>query len=98
MQVRRAAEIDLAAAQKWYETQRRGLGAEFHQAVSQVFARLTNNPLIYPAIYRDVRRAVVHRFPYLIWYSVLGEDLTVLACTHSRLRPNKALSRLEKET
>lgn len=93
MQVRRAAELDVAAAQIWYETQRNGLGAEFHFEVSQVVARLSDTPLIYPAVYRDVRRAVVHRFPYLIWYRVVGKDVMVLACTHSRLHPDKAISR-----
>jgi plasmid stabilization system protein ParE len=96
VQVRRAAELDVAAAQSWYETQRSGLGAEFHFEVSQIFARLTETPLIYSAVYQDVRRAVVRRFPYLIWYRVLGIDVTVLACTHGRQDPDKAISRLAK--
>lgn len=97
VQVRRAAELDVAAAQTWYETQRSGLGAEFHQQVSQVLARLTDTPLIYPAVYRDFRRAMVHRFPYLIWYRVLGQKITVLACTHSSRHPNETLSRFQKD-
>jgi hypothetical protein len=48
VQVRRAAELDIAAAQIWYEIQRSGLGAEFHFEVSQVFGRLVETPLIYP--------------------------------------------------
>jgi plasmid stabilization system protein ParE len=94
VQVRRAAERDVVAAQIWYETQRSGLGTDFHFEVSQVLARLTDTPLIYPAIYRDVRRAVVHRFPYLLWYRVLDEKVTVLACTHTRQHPNKVISRV----
>ena len=74
VQVRRAAELDVGEAQVWYETQRAGLGADFHSEISEVFTVLTENPLIYPALYRDVRRAIVHRFPYLIWYRVLGEE------------------------
>jgi plasmid stabilization system protein ParE len=96
VQVRRAAELDVAAAQIWYETQRSGLGAEFHFEVSQIFARLTETPLIYSAVYQDVRRAVVRRFPYLIWYRVPGKEVTVLACTHGRQDPDKAISRLAK--
>jgi hypothetical protein len=49
VRVRRAAEIDIAEAQIWYETQREGLGAGFHDEVSQVFDRLAATPLIYPA-------------------------------------------------
>jgi plasmid stabilization system protein ParE len=56
--------------------------------------RLAETPLIYQVIYRDVRRAIVRRFPYLIWYRVLGAEAAVLACTHGRQDPDKAISRL----
>ena len=93
VQVRRAAELDLAKEQIWYEAQRSGLGAEFQSEVSQVLDRLAETPFLYQVVYRDVRRAIVHRFPYLIWYRVLGEVVTVLACTHGRQDPSKAISR-----
>ena len=93
VQVRRAAEVDIAEAQLWYEAQRSGLGAEFSE-VSQVINRLGETPLIYQMVHRDVRRAVVHRFPYLLWYRVRGEDVTVLACTYAGRDPSKVMSRL----
>jgi plasmid stabilization system protein ParE len=97
VQVRRAAELDVAEAQLWYETQQSGLGAEFHSEVSRVIDRLAETPLIYQAIHRDVRRALVRRFPYLVWYRVLGEVVTVLACTHGSQDPGKIKSRLPRE-
>ncbi|HCX31326.1 MAG TPA: recombinase [Blastocatellia bacterium] len=97
VQVRRAAELDVAEAQLWYEAQSSGLGAEFHSEVSQIIDRLAEAPLIYQIVHRDVRRAVVHRFPYLIWYRVLGEVVTVLACTHGRQDPSKAISRFKEK-
>lgn len=93
VQVRRAAELDVAEAQVWYETQRSGLGAEFHSEISQIFTILTETPLIYPILHRDVRRALVHRFPYLVWYRVVGDEVTVLACTHARQSPKKVVPR-----
>ena len=95
VQVRRAAELDVGEAQLWYEAQRSGLGAEFHSEVSQVIDRLSETPLIYQIVYRDVRRAVVRRFPYLIWYQVLGELVTVLACTPGRQDPRKVIARFQ---
>ena len=95
VQVRRAAELDVAEVQLWYEMRRSGLGVEFHSEVSQVINRLAESPLIYQTVHRDVRRAVVHRFPYLIWYRVLGEVVTVLACTHGRQDPGKAIARFQ---
>jgi len=94
VQVRRAAEVDIAEAQLWYEAQRSGLGAEFHSEVSQVIHRLADTPLIYQVVHRDVRRAIVHRFPYLVWYRVRGEHVTVLACTYAGQDPSKVMSRL----
>ena len=95
VQVRRAAELDIAEAQVWYETQQTGLGAEFRSEVSQVIDRLAATPLIYQIAHRDIRRAIVRRFPYLIWYRVAAETVTVLACTYAGRDPEhvKALLR-----
>ena len=92
VQVRRAAELDLAAAQSWYEAQSRGLGVEFHSEIAKVFARLSETPLIYPAVHKDVRRVVVQRFPYLIWYRLVEQEVTILACTHGRQDQNRTIS------
>jgi plasmid stabilization system protein ParE len=57
-------------------------------------ARLAETPLIYPVVYRNIRRAVLHRFPFLIWYSVEGSVVTVLACTHGKAEPSMVRRRL----
>ena len=92
--VRKAAELDVAKAQLWYEEQRTGLAAEFHAEFSATQNRLVDTPYIYPVVYRDVRRAVLHRFPYLVWYRVQDSRVTVLACTHGKTDPRKIPSRL----
>jgi plasmid stabilization system protein ParE len=89
VQVRRAAELDIAEAQVWYERQRSGLGADFYSEISRIFTILRETPLIYPIMYHDVRRALVHRFPYLLWYRVVDTNVTVLACTHARQSPGR---------
>ena len=94
IQVRRAAELDIAEAQVWYESQQSGLGGEFRTEISRVFDRLAETPLIYQRVHRDVRRAIVHRFPYLIWYRVIDETVIVLACTYAGRDPQLIKSRL----
>ena len=94
VQVRRAAEIDIAEAQVWYETQQTGLGAEFRSEISRVIDRLARTPLIYQVVHRDVRRAMVHRFPYLVWYRVEGETVVILACTYAGRDPERVKARL----
>jgi len=92
--VRRNAELDIAGAIHWYQERRRGLGSEFHAQFSRTIERLADNPLIYPVVYRGVRRAVLHRFPYLVWYRVQDSVITVLACTHAKRHPAMARARL----
>ena len=92
--VRRSAELDIADAQIWYEEQQIGLAAKFHHELSTVFARLTESPLIYPVVYRNIRRVVLHRFPFLIWYQIEGENVIVLACTHGKADPDTLRPRL----
>jgi len=94
VQVRRAAELDIAESQVWYETKQTGLGAEFRSEVSRVIDRLAATPLIYQIVHRDIRRALVHRFPYLIWYRVVGEMVVVLACTYAGRDPERVKARL----
>jgi toxin ParE1/3/4 len=92
--VRRTAERDIVEAQHWYEAQQQGLAAEFHAEFSAALGRLAETPLIYPVLYREVRRAVLHRFPYLIWFRVRNSDVTVIACTHGRVGPGWLSARL----
>ena len=92
--VRHAAELEVAEAQLWYEKQQVGLAAKFHNELSRVLDRLAETPLIYPVMYRNIRRAVLHRFPFLIWYSVESSVVTVLACTHGKVNPRKIKRRL----
>ncbi|MGK2942843.1 MAG: type II toxin-antitoxin system RelE/ParE family toxin [Immundisolibacter sp.] len=94
--VRRAAERDVVEAQKWYEQQQYGLAARFHVEFSATLDRLAETPLIYPALYCEVRRVVLRRFPYLVWYRVQNSSVTVLACTHGRVDPFTLSIRLGK--
>lgn len=92
--VRGAAELDVALAQDWYEGQRPGLGSEFNAEFGRIVARLEQTPLIYPAVHRTVRRAVLRRFPFLVWFRVEASTVIVLACTHGKLDPDAVSQRL----
>jgi len=94
VQIRRSAERDATEAQGWYESQQAGLAALFHTEFSATINRLAEMPLIYPVLYRNVRRAVLHRFPYLIWYRVANSTVTVVACTHEKTNPARTFQRI----
>jgi plasmid stabilization system protein ParE len=82
--LRRLAERDLTDAQDWYDQQRAGLGTELHTAIDQLFARLAENPWIYPQVHDDVHRAVLRRFPYLVYFLIEGSNVIILAALDRR--------------
>ena len=81
------AEVD--EAYHWYEGQRRGLGEGFLAAVRAALDRIQLNPELHAVVYREVRRALVRRFPYAVYYRTRGtgdiarlrDDNALLACS-----------------
>ncbi len=92
--VRRPAERDLLEAQQWYDDQRVGLGAEFRREVDRLFQRLVRSPQIYPVVHRGVSRAVLRRFPYLVFFAAEEKQVVVLACFHTSRDPRRIEERL----
>jgi toxin ParE1/3/4 len=91
--IRPGAEADVDQAFAWYEAQREGLGLEFLTAVEAAFALITRSPDTFPKVYRDVRRVLVRKFPYAVFYTTSPEDVSVLACVHARRHPRRWQSR-----
>lgn len=92
--VRPLAEQDLLDAQRWYEDQRPGLGDEFRSTADDLIRRIVERPRLYPEVYRKVRRAVLRRFPYLLYYVLSRDAVVVLACLHSKRDPALIRSRV----
>ena len=77
-----AAEIDRAYT--WYQNVRVGLGDEFLGCIDAMVSRVARGPADYPMVYPEVRRALVHRFPYAMFYLVEPGRVVVLAVLHVR--------------
>ena len=79
------AEFDAAA--DWYEKERSGLGAEFLDEIEQLLARIAAQPEQFPKAHRDIRQAVVRRFPYCVYFRERGPIIVILAIFHSARNP-----------
>jgi plasmid stabilization system protein ParE len=83
------AEEELAEAAAWYEVRRSGLGVELIAVVDRAFEEITDAPLAC-GLWRDdrpYRRKILTRFPYVIFFRVEGETVTVMAVAHAKRRP-----------
>ena len=81
------AEGDIGGAAAWYEEQRPGLGLEFTRAVRALLATVERDPLRFPLARHEIRRALVRRFPYAVYFLVGSEATTVIGCLHVRRDP-----------
>ena len=81
------AKREIRDAFAWYEEQESGLGAAFLSEMDSALARIKQYPESCP-IYRDnVRRVLLGRFPYAVWYSIESKGIVVFAVTHLHRRP-----------
>ena len=85
--IRRQAKSDLRQAVRWYEGQSPGLGREFVAEVEATLTRIGENPLQYQPIYREVRRAIPHKFPYGVFYRAEQDSIVVFAIVHLHRDP-----------
>ncbi|AMY09561.1 hypothetical protein LuPra_02780 [Luteitalea pratensis] len=85
--VRPLAEGDLEDAARWYDDERSGLTYRFLNDVDRMFARIRERPLQFPSVLGDVRRALLHTFPYAVYFLASEEMVVVLAVLHLRRNP-----------
>jgi len=84
---RRKVGRDLADYFSWYNGQRDGLGEEFLAAVDSVFDTIEQYPEIFARIHGEVRRAVLSRFPFVVFYRVESKRVVVLTVLHTARDP-----------
>ena len=95
--VRAKAQRDIQKAKEWYDDRRSGLGDRFLAHVAKTFKAIESSPLAFPEVERDVRRTVVKRFPYSVFYYVDDQLVSVLCVIHNRRDPRIWESRIASE-
>jgi plasmid stabilization system protein ParE len=85
--LRAEAAADVEAAYVWYEKQRPGLGAEFLDAVQSTLGMIREHPAAAPVVHEDIRRSLLKRFPYGVYYRQIAGDIVVIACFHASRNP-----------
>jgi len=81
------AAREIGEAFDWYEDQLPGTGAQFVQMLDAQFAAIERSPALYAQTQRGVRRALLPRFPYGVFYASKGEIVSILAVVHIARSP-----------
>jgi hypothetical protein len=82
------AHQDIFETVLWYESKRKGLGAEFYAEVEKAKNILTTNADSFEIKYRkNVRWVQTDRFPYIVVYVINGNNVVVLAVVSTYRHP-----------
>lgn len=86
------AEADMDAAVGWYAGQRAGLGVKFIRAIDAYLKSVRRWPqarrIVFDRLDPPVRRALVPRFPYSIYYVAVPGAVHVPGCLDQHRDPD----------
>jgi toxin ParE1/3/4 len=85
--LREEARSEVLDAFAWYEERRSGLGVEFRDALDATVARVLRHPLAYAAGDRGLRRALISRFPYAVYFRIYPDAMVIVGVMHGRRHP-----------
>ncbi len=94
LEFRPEASADVAGAFSYYQAQRPGLGWLFFEELHRTTDFIEAFPESCPIVHADLRRALVHRFPYAVYYQLSDELLVVRAVLNTRQNPDTLAGRV----
>jgi plasmid stabilization system protein ParE len=95
--IRRDAEADVAGTRSWYAREDPQLGTAFALEFSRTVDRIGALPDQFPAVGQDVRRALLHRFPYACYFVRRADQAVVVAVLHQHRKPGGWKHRANRE-
>ena len=86
---------DLSQILWWYSLQREGLEKEFLLSFQHTILTIQQNPFICQIEYREVRRSVLRKFPYKIYYKIYDNKVRLYGIFHAKRSPGTIRKRLK---
>ena len=91
----RIARQELDDAVRYYELAYSGLGLRFKKEVKKAAVRLAEYPKAWSLERGEVRKCLLHRFPYKLLYSVEEDHVLIIAVAHQHRMPDYWVGRDE---
>lgn len=85
--VRPEAEADISDAYHGYEREVPGLGTQFLEAVDDGFNRISDSPLHYAILVSGIRRKLLGKFPYALFFVFEANEVRVLSVLQQARNP-----------
>ena len=87
--IRPKAEAQAASARDWYDDQLPGLGDDFIDRLDEAIPKAHANPLHYQKVLHEIRRVLLRRFPFAVFFVAEPQRVVVLAVLHQTDNPSQ---------
>ena len=81
------AQAEIQEASEYYAAISPELGLSFRRELRQLTRLVAKMPMAWPPVGEGLRRCLLTRFPYLVIYAPLPEEVLVLAVGHQHRQP-----------
>ena len=89
------AELELIESAVYYDKQVPGLGERFESEIRYATDLMLDQPEIGPLVDPNLRKFILTRFPFTLYYSVSADVLRIEAVAHQSRRPGYWKSRVD---
>jgi len=93
--LRPEAEDDVEAAVAWHSSDRAALALAFVDNLDRLLVRIRETPLQFPEVAVGVRRALMARFPYGVFFKLIADEVVVFGVLHLHRHPGTWRSRAQ---
>ena len=93
LRLRSIAEAELAEAVTWYHSRSPEVARRFLDAIDTALAQVRESPEAFPLVTPTLRRILVRRFPYAVYFRVFPGVISVVGVIHGRRHPRRWLRR-----
>ena len=90
------AELELIESALYYDKQVPGLGERFESEIRYETDLLLDQPEIGPLVDPNLRKFILTRFPFTLYYSITADVLRIEAVAHQSRRPGYWKSRVDR--
>lgn len=93
LRVRKTARAEIVAAFEWYLERSPAAAQRFLDAVDEAMRVIEEAPERQPIIRGRLRRVLLRRFPYGVYYKVFPSTISIVGVIHGHRHPDKWLER-----
>jgi len=81
------AEADFDKSYDYYASKSKNIANNFYKQIDINLEKISENPFLYPLSQKDVRRYVMKKFPFVIYYQIKELTISVIAIFHTSRNP-----------